>query len=224
MSIVTAFSDSTPGGTADSPKTGDLSGCVTAGSTNADIRVTNTGDTPCSFNWRDTGTTPFYQKSLLPLESVDLILSLTAARTFEYYFDASSLQVDVAYFFGTGLSSTVSLSDIEAWLTMHGHIIGASGDITSAQVQLCLNEITTEVTMAATRYALIAQQTLNASFKNHVILKGTVAQALYALRGKSGAQGLRAEAIQVNSATADNYMGEYRSYIERIMSGIFYGA
>jgi hypothetical protein len=224
MSIVTAFLDSTPGGTADSPKTGDLSGCVTAGSTNADIRVTNTGDTPCSFNWRDTGTTPFYQKSLLPLESVDLKLSLTAARTFEYYFDASSLQVDVAYFFGTGLSSTVSLSDVEAWLTMYGYTISASGDLTSAQVQLCLDRATSEVTMATIRYALIAMQTLNADWKNIVIKDGAVAHALRALDNKGAARGLEQQTQRISPAMASQMIADYNTAILKIEAGIYYGA
>lgn len=224
MTIISGFSDAVPGGDATTPKTGDLSGAISVGGTDCDVLVTNTGDYPCNLYWRKTGTTAFRLLQILPSVTGGFPLSLTAARTFEYYFDDGALQVDVAYFFGTGLSVSVSLSDIEAWLVMHGYTIGASGDITSAQVQLCLDQITAEVTMAATRYALIAMQTLNASFKNIVILKGTIAQALYALRGKSGAQGLRAEAIQVNSATADMYMGEYKSYIERIMSGIFYGA
>jgi len=224
MTITTGFSDAVPGGDATAPKTGDLTGAISSGSTDAILLITNTGDMPCNLYWRKTGTVPYYLLSINPQVSVDQWISLTSARTFEYYFDASTLQVDVAYFFGTGLSSPVLLSDVEAWLTMHGYTISASGDMTSAQVQLCLDDITAEVTMAATRYGLIANQTLSAAFKNHVILKGSIAQALYALRGKSAAHGLQAQAVRVDSATADTYMGTYKGYIERLMSGIFYGA
>ena len=226
MALTNAFTDSnpTPNGSESSPIAGSLTSVVTAGSTNAAIRITNTGDFPCAFYWRDTGTTTFQYKPILPSESVDIWVALTAARTFEYYYDASTIRVDVAYFFGTGLSSSVSLSDVEAWLTMHGYTIGASGDLTSAQVQLCLDHVTAEVTMAATRYALIASQTLSADFKNHVIMKGATAQALYALSNKGAAHGLQAQAVRVDNATTDMYMAQYKSYIERIMSGIFYGA
>lgn len=179
---------------------------------------------PMNLYWRKTGTTPYYLLTISPQVSTDQWISLTAARTFEYYFDASTLQVDVAYFFGAAGLSVVLLSDVEAWLIMHGYTIGSSGDITSAQVQLCLDQITIEVTMAATRYALIAMQTLSASFKNHVILKGTIAQALYALRNRGASTGLTQDRIIVSAETANSYDAQYREYIDKIQQGIYYGA
>jgi hypothetical protein len=149
---------------------------------------------------------------------VDLKLSLTAARTFEYYFDASSLQVDVAYFFGTGLSSTVSLSDVEAWITMLGYTIGTH--LTSAEVQLCLDKVTAEVVTAATRYGLIASQTLDATFKNHTILNGSVAQALYVLRNVGATRGLTSDMVIISTETADRYNAEYKEELDTIKSGI----
>lgn len=217
---VTAFTDAVSGGSAVSPKTGDVS-VVSAGTTIGTFRFTNTGEFPMNLYVRQIGTTNFDLLQILPQTSTERRIALTAARTIEYYFDAGALKAEIV---DSQITTTIPLTDVTSWLTMHGYTISASGDFTTAEVQLCLDQITAEVTMAATRYALIALQTLNASFKNHIILKGTVAQALYALRGKSGAQGLRAEAIQVNSPTADMYMGEYKSYIERLMSGIFYGA
>jgi len=218
------FIDAVPGGDATTPKIGDLSGAVTAGSTNADTRITNTGDTPCSFNWRDTGTTPFYQKSLLPLESVDIKIALTAARTFEYFFDASTLQVDVTYFWGTGLSSTVTLSDVTAWLVAHGYTISASGDLTSAQVQLFLDDITSEVTPAASIWNAIRSQTLDAGLKNRIILKGTIAQALFALRNKGASSGLSQNRIIVDSETANNYQAYYERKVDDMLKGNSLGA
>jgi hypothetical protein len=219
MAIENAFSDLVPGGDATTPKIGDLSGVVTAGSTNADLRITNTGDYPCSFNWRDTGTTTWYQESLLPLQSVDKKLALTAARTFEYFFDASSLQVDVTYFWGTGLSSTVSLSDVTAWITMLGYTVSETGHLTSAEVQLCLNKVTAEVNTASTRYALIAMQTLDATLKNSTILTGSVAQALYVLRNVGATRGLTSDMIIISTETADRYNADYIQNLETIKQG-----
>ena len=224
MTLTLAFSDTVPGGDATTPKTGDLSSVVTVGSTNAAIRITNTGNDPCSLYWRDTGTSGFSPKQLIPQDSVDVWVSLTAARTFEYYFDASVLKVEVAYFFGGGLTSTVTVSDITDRIVALGYTVSASGDVTSAQVQLWLNDITTEVTVAATRYALIASQTLNVNFKNLVIINGTIAKALMNLRNKGASQGRIAQAIAVSSSTADMDWAEYKAQVERISQGIYYGA
>jgi hypothetical protein len=153
------------------------------------------------------------------LESVDLKLTLTAARIFEYYFDAGALQVDVTYFWGTGLSSSVSLSDVTAWITMLGYTVSATGHLTSAEVQLCLDKVTAEVTTAATRYALIAMQTLDATFKNHTILNGSVTQALYVLRNVGATRGLTSDMIIISTETADRYNAEYKEEIEIIKQG-----
>jgi len=161
---------------------------------------------------------------LLPLESVDIKIALTAARTFEYFFDASTLQVDVTYFWGTGLSSSVSLSDIEAWLTMYGYTISADGDITSAQVQLCLDRSTSEVTMAAIRYALIAMQTLNSDWKNSIIKDGAIAHALRALKNKGAASGLEQQSQRVDANMVAQLIADYNTAILKIEAGIYYGA
>ncbi len=224
MGIISGFTDSTPSGDASSPKTGDLSSAISAGSTEANIRITNTGDFPCFLNWRNIGDTDYNPKFLNPFDSADIWISLTAARTFEYYFDAGVLKVDVTYFFGSVGISTVTVTDVTNWLTMHGYTISASSDLTSAEVQLCIDEITAEVTMAVTRYALIASQTLNSSFKNHVILKGTVAQALYALRNVGATRGLTSDMIIISTETADRYYAVYKEEIERISQGTYYGA
>ena len=224
MTITTGFSDAVPGGDATTPKTGDLSSAITVGSKEANIRITNTGDWPCNLNWRNIGDTVFTPKSILPNDSADIWISLTVSRTFEYYFDAGALQVDVTYFFGSAGISEVTVTDVTAWLTMHGYTIGASGDLTSDEVQLCLTEIIAEVTMATTRYALIASQTLSAAFKSHVILKGTVAQALYALRNVGATRGLTSDMIIISTETADRYYAVYKEEIERISQGTYYGA
>jgi len=224
MTITAGFTDAVPSGDAGTPKTGSLVAAITAGSTDCVVIISNTGDMPLNLYWRKTGTTPYYLLTIMPQVSVEQWISLTAARTFEYYFDASTLQVDVAYFFGTGLSSSVSLSDITDRIIALGYTVGASGDVTSAQVQLWLDDITAEVTMAATRYALIAQQTLSATFKNLVIKNGTIAKALVNLRNKGAAQGRIAQAIAVSNSTADMDWAEYKAQVERISQGIYYGA
>ncbi len=226
MTIVSGFTDATPGGDSGTPKTGDLSSAITAGSTNADILVTNTGNDPCNFYWRKTGTTAadFRLLQLLPSATGGFPLSLTSARTFEYYFDASTLSVDVAYFFGEGLTSTVSLSDIEAWLTMYGYTISASGNLTSAQVQLCLDRATSEVTMASSRYARIASQTLNSDWKNIVIKDGAIAHALRALSNNGAADGLEQQSARVDDKMVAQLVADYNTAILKIEAGIYYGA
>jgi hypothetical protein len=224
MTIVSGFVDAVPGGDAGTPKTGSLVAAITAGSTDCVAILQNTGDAPMNLYWRKTGTTPYYLLTINPQVSVEQWISLTAARTFEYYFDASTLQVDVAYFFGTGLTSTVSLSDVEAWLTMYGYTISASGDLTSAQVQLCLDRATSEVTMAATRYALIAMQILNADWKNIVVKDGAVAHALRALDNKGAARGLEQQTQRISPAMASQMIADYNTAILKIEAGIYYGA
>ncbi len=220
MTITAGFTDSSPSGDATTPKIGDLSSVVTAGSTDLVAILTNTGDMPMNLYWRKTGTVPYYLLTIVPQVSVEQWISLTAARTFEYYFDASTLQVDVAYFFGTGLSSSVSLSDVTAWITMLGYTVSATGHLTSAEVQLCLDKITAEVNTAATRYGLIASQTLDATYKNHTILNGSVAQALYVLRNVGATRGLTSDMIIISTETADRYNAEYKEEFDKINSGI----
>lgn len=224
MTLTLAFSDVTPGGDSTTPKTGDLSSVVTAGSTNTLALIKNTGGDICNLYWREIGATPFNLMQLSPDTSQVIPLSLTAARTFEYYFDASTISVYVSTSWGTGLTSSVSLSSVEDWLTMYGYTISASGDITSAQVQLCLDRATSEVTMASTRYALIAMQTLNADWKNTVIRDGAIAHALRALENKGAAHGLEQQSQRVDANERANIIASYNTAILKIETGIYYGA
>lgn len=227
MTLTTGFTDSTPGGSSGSPKTGDLSVAITSGLTNATIRITNSHADDITTMWyRDTGTTTYFPIQLMPGLSQDVGLSLPSsnARTFEYYFVGGALQVDVVAAWGTGYSSAVSLADVEAWLTMYGYSISASGDLTSAQVQLCLDRASSEVTIAATRYALIASQTLNSAWKNTIIKDGAVAHALRAIRNKGISKGYEQQAQRVSDADASQMLAEYLAAVERINLGIYYGA
>lgn len=104
MSTV-AFQDNTPGGTADSPKTGYLAGIISSGATDAQISVSNTGTENANFYYRKTGTTTFSLIQLLPGLSEEFWLSLTSARTIEYYFDAGTIQVSVVDFRTYGSTS-----------------------------------------------------------------------------------------------------------------------
>jgi len=224
MTLIAGFTDATPGGDSTTPKTGDLSSAITAGSSSATIRITNTGDDLCNFYYRDTGTTTYFLSQLAPGTSTDVGIALTSARTFEYYFDAGALKVDVITFSGTAASSPASLADITSWLVMHEYTVAANGHLTSAEVQLCLDDIAAEIDMAATRYALIASQTLNEAYKKKITIKGTVAQALYVLRNVGATRGLTSDMVIISNETADRYKAEYDEAIVNMKSGLNLGA
>lgn len=224
MTLTNAFSDGVPGGDSTTPKTGSLTAVVTAGSTNASLRITNTGGDLCNFYWRDTGTSTWFLAQPSPGTSIDIGVSLTAARTFEYYFDFSTLRVDVISFSSGGLPTTIGLTDITAWLVMHGYTVASDGNLTSAEVQLCLDDVTVEVDMAAGRYLLIASQAINTTYKNQMILKGTVAQALYVLRNVGATRGLTSDMIIISNETADRYKAQYDEAITNMKSGLNLGA
>jgi len=101
--VTEAFTDN-PDGSSASPVTGDLSAIVSAGSTNAVIRITNTGDFPCNFYYREIGATVYDLLQLSPGTSAERWIALTAARTFEYYFEDSTIRCDVVYFMGAGVT------------------------------------------------------------------------------------------------------------------------
>ena len=113
MTLINGFTDSTPGGDETTPKSEVLP--VSSGSTDAFLRITNTGGEPCNFYYRTPGATAFYLLQINPSVSSDIWFNLTATHAIEYYFDAGALQIDIAYFLGTALvaSSALVEADIE---------------------------------------------------------------------------------------------------------------
>ncbi len=213
---VTAFTDAAPGGSSASPKTGDVS-VVSAGTTIATFRFTNTGDFPMNMGVRKTGTTDYNLLVILPQTSTERRIALTASRTIEYYFDAGAIKTEVV---DSQITTTIPLTDVTSWLTM----LGYTADLTSAQVQLCLDDITPEVNVAAARYVLMANQTVNSALKNRTILKGVVAQALFILRNRGAASGLAQDRIIMAAETANQYQMEYEKTINNMTNGLNLGA
>ncbi len=118
----------------------------------------------------------------------------------------------------------VTEANVSAWLTMLGYTISASGDMTTAQVQLCLDKIVAEINLASARYALIAGYAVNTAFKDRITLEGAVAEALYALRNKGASTGLTQDRIIMNTETADRYKGTYDKAIDDMTNGWNLGA
>ena len=220
MTIISGFSDAVPGGDAGTPKTGSLATAITAGSTNATIRLTNTGDYPCSFSWRDTGTTTWYQKSPAPVESGDINIARTAARAFEYFLDASTIKIDVVEFYGTGLTqSTVTVADIRTSL------LGATystDDISDATIQEYIGLINNRVTKAVERHLRISGATLDDSTKIDAVKCGTTWMVLMEIHNKGMSRGLEAQSPRVSLQTAKDFQNLYIDMLNRINSGIHY--
>jgi len=212
----TVFTDSTPGGTSGSPKTGDVSSGVSVGSTIGTFLFTNTGDVPTVFNVRKTGTTTYDQFVLNPMTSTERRIALTSARTIEYYFDASTITVKVVEAVAT---TTISLTDAESWLTMYGYIVGDSGDITSAQVRLCLDKATSEVNIAARKYTLLSLRSIDSERKNTIIHDGTIAHSLRAMENKGASRGLEQQSQRVSDSERNYILSDYKLAIMKLEAG-----
>lgn len=177
---------------------------------------------------RQTGTATYEKIEVIAGESAERYLALTVARTFEYYFDTGTIKCEVIDFFGTGLTPAgITSTDVAAWLTMHGYTVGSGAgtyNLTTAEVQLCLDSITAQVNVAATRWNRIAGYPLNQALLNDITLRGSVAQALYTLRNKGAASGLVQERVIIAETTAIKYQAEYERYIDDMTHGWNLGA
>lgn len=86
---------------------GDLSGVVASGSTKALLRFKNTSDVAITLHVRKTGSTDDAPFEVLPgLYTGDITISLTAARTVEYYIEGGgSIRCEVLDYGGSGLTA-----------------------------------------------------------------------------------------------------------------------
>lgn len=223
MGLTTSFTGSA---TEYSAGNGDVSQ-VASGSTYGIFTFKNINDFPIKLHYKESGTTDDLNFDLSPGEStIPAYITLTSARTIDYYIEGGgSIQCYVVAYGGTGLvPSSITSSDVTAWLTMLGYTISASGDMTTAQVQLCLDKIVAEIGLASARFALIALYEVNTAFKNQITLEGAVAEALYALRNKGASTGLTQDRIIMNTETADRYKGTYDKAIMNMTNGLNLGA
>lgn len=222
MTLTTGFTDNTPGGSAESPKTGDLSAAITSGSTNATIRITNSHADDITTMWyRDTGTTTYFPIQLMPGLTQDVGLSLPSsnARTFEYYFVGGALQVDVVAAWGTGYSTaSVTVAQIREWL---GNVY-STDDISDAVIQAYINKITNDVNKAASRHLKLAMYALEDSDKTDAVKEGTCWKVLMEIHNKGMSRGLEAQSPRVSLQTAKDFQDSYNLMIARMNSGIYY--
>ncbi len=221
MGLTFCFSGSATDWTA-----GNLSLGVVAGSTHAILSIKNTDNVPVKFYFRETGTSDEENRDITPGESKQITIALTSARTIEYKIEGGgSVSCYTVTAWGTGLvPSSITSSDVTSWLEMLGYTISATGDITTAQVQLCLDKVVNEVGMAASMFELKALYAPNTAFKNRITLEGAVAEALYALRNKGASTGLTQDRIIMNTETADRYKGTYDKAIDDMKNGWNLGA
>ena len=194
----------------------DLSDAVTAGSTNAFVELKNVSDFPVTVSRRETGDSVWVEKQLQPSESYGFIATLTAARTLDYKVGEGEIWAYVGYFWGTGLSASLGVSDIRAYL------LGYDSDITDAQITVFLGDITAVVTDASDKRNLISGTTINATIKNLGIKFGTAAQCLKALEGKGAQTGLTQDRIIVSQRQADEYQAKYEEMLEAMRMGTRY--
>ena len=125
---------------------------------------------------------------------------------------------------GSGAVPLLTVDTVIEWIEMLGYTVSATGDLTSAQVQLCLDSVTADITDAANQFALLRLFAANTSKKNDITLKGTVAQALYALRNKGSSSGLVQEKVIIAETTANKYQAEYEKAINDMTNGLNLGA
>lgn len=178
--------------------------------------IKNSVNYPVTFNWRKTGETDAFEETIEPGASMSFNIALTSARTVDYKVTEGTVTAWVTYFFGTGLTTTIGVSDIRAYL------LGYDSDITDAQITVFLGDITQVVTDASDKRNLISGTTINATIKNLGIKLGTAAQCLKALEGKGAQTGLTQDRIIVSQRQADEYQAKYEEMLEAMRMGTRY--
>ncbi len=173
--VTEAFTD-TPAGSAAIPETGDLSAIVSAGSTNAVIRITNTGDYPCNFYYREIGETDYDLLQLNPGTSAERWIALTAPRTFEYYFDDSTIRCDVVYFMGAGV--TVSTTNY----TTAAKVASLLRLINSSQTRLTFSASTDPTLLEVENFILEAEDEIDRA-TNHAWRAASITNEYHNLSG-----------------------------------------
>ncbi len=221
MTLVLGFT-----GSATSFTAGSLA-AVTTGSSLVQVRFKNVSEVSLKAWFRPTGTTGAGEfVELNPgASSGGITLAIGVAKTIDYYVEGGgSVECWIVDYGGSGIVPPFTVDIVISWLEMHGYTISATGDLTSAQVQLCLDSITAQVTVASSRFTLIAGYAINAALKNDIILKGTVAQALFALRNQGASAGLIQEKVIIAETTANKYQAEYEKAINDMTNGLNLGA
>lgn len=198
----------------------DLSAAVTAGSTNADIVLVNKSDFPVTVSRRDTGDSVWVSETIHPVQSMSFTATLTAARTIDYMVGEGEIWAYVGYFWGTGLTTTLSVSDVIDWLEMHGYTISDSGNLSTAEVTLCLTSITQKMTRVSEQYALIAGKSLDLTYKNDVILHGAIAESLSAIHNQGIATGLGQNRALVAVDVIEKHQSEFEAAMDKINRGM----
>lgn len=198
----------------------DLSDAVTAGQTNAIVELKNVSNYPVTAYRRDTGDSVWSQITLQPGDSESFTATLTAARTIDYYVAEGEIWAYVSYSWGTGLTTSLSVADVILWLQMNGYTISSTGNLTSAEVTLCLTNTTQKMTQAATQYALIAGKSLDTTYKNNVILHGAIAESLLAIHNQGTSTGLGQNRALVAVDVIEKHQAEFETALDKINKGM----
>lgn len=199
---------------------------VATGSTWGLFIFKNTAVGSTSVHWRQSGTTDDQYVTLASGESTaPIYISLTSAKTIDYYVTGGgSIQCYIVAYGGSAGLTTVTAADVTVWIEMLGYTVSASGNMTTAQVQLCLDKIVAEVDVAASNYLLKAGYAVNTAFKSQITIEGAVAQALYTLRNKGASSGLVQERVIIAAETASQYQAKYEKAINDMTNGLNLGA
>ena len=173
--VTEAFTDSTPGGSASSPKTGDLSSVIATG-TSAIIRITNTGEFPVNFYYRELGATIYDLLQLLPGTSAERWITITSALTFRYYFDDSTFRCDVVYYQGDGATSTSTT------YTTAAKVASLLRLINSAQTRLTFSASTDPTLLEVENFILEAEDEIDRA-TNHAWRAANITNEYHNLSG-----------------------------------------
>ena len=147
------------------------------------------------------------------------------AKTIDYYVEGGgSVECWVVDYGGSGAVPLLTVDTVIEWIEMLGYTVNATGNITSAQVQLCLDSVTADITDAANQFALLRLFATNTSKKNEKTLKGAVALTLSVLRNKGANRGLTSDMIIISNETADKFQAEYDKAIDDLTNGRNIGA
>jgi hypothetical protein len=174
--VTTAFSDSTPGGSAGSPKTGDLSSVIATG-TDAIIRIVNTGEFPTNFYYREIGETDYDLLQIMPSASAERWITITSALTFQYYFDDSTIRCDVVHFEGDGASSTSTTYTTAAKVASQLRLI-----LPSTQARLTFSASTDPTLLEVENFILEAEDDIDRA-TNHAWRAVTMTNEYHDLSG-----------------------------------------
>ncbi len=141
------------------------------------IRITNTGDFPVNFYYREIGATDYDLLKIAPSASSERWISLTAALTFQYYFDGSTIRCDVVHSLGAGVTASNTSYTTAAKVASQLRLI-----LPSTQARLTFSASTDPTLLEVENFILEAEDEIDRS-TNHAWRAVTITNEYHDLSG-----------------------------------------